>query len=178
MTIGLGATLPDIELVDHEGHPWRTGDQRGRPLVLSLHRHLACLPCQEHIRQMAERLDEFTDAQIVVVSFAPVERVRAHRDHLGVPFTFVSDPDRQLYQALGAIRGSVRQIWNVGTLRMYGRLLRKGRRIRRPTEDIYQLGADVVVGRDGRIRFLSLPPSPDTRPSVDEVLAALDRDLG
>ncbi|MGD9794358.1 MAG: redoxin domain-containing protein [Acidimicrobiia bacterium] len=174
MTIGLGDTLPDIELVDHEGHPWRTGDQRGRPLVLSLHRHLACLPCQEHIRQMASRLDEFGDARIVVVSFAPVERVAAYRDHIGVPFTYVSDTERALYQTLGAVRGSVRQIWNMGTLRMYAHLLKKGRRIRRPTEDIYQLGADVVVGRDGVIRFLSLPPSPDTRPSVDAVLAALD----
>ena len=41
MTLRLGEILPDIELVDHTGQPWHSSDQRGRPLVLILHRHLA-----------------------------------------------------------------------------------------------------------------------------------------
>ena len=41
MTLNVGDTLPDIELVDHHGRPWRTAEMRGRPLVLVLHRHLA-----------------------------------------------------------------------------------------------------------------------------------------
>ena len=36
-----GDRLPDVELIDHEGEPWRPGDAIGRPLVLILHRHLA-----------------------------------------------------------------------------------------------------------------------------------------
>jgi peroxiredoxin len=39
--IGEGDLLPDVDLVDHEGRPWRFSDHRGRPLVLVLHRHLA-----------------------------------------------------------------------------------------------------------------------------------------
>lgn len=41
MTLHVGDTLPDITLIDHMKQPWRTIDQRGRPLVLILHRHLA-----------------------------------------------------------------------------------------------------------------------------------------
>lgn len=41
MTLHVGDQLPDIELVDHAGQPWRTFDQRGHSLVLILHRHLA-----------------------------------------------------------------------------------------------------------------------------------------
>jgi peroxiredoxin len=41
VTLRIGDTLPDVELVDHEGRPWHTFDQLGRPLVLILHRHLA-----------------------------------------------------------------------------------------------------------------------------------------
>ena len=41
MTLDVGDPFPDIELVDHEGRPWRTAEMRGRPLVLILHRHLA-----------------------------------------------------------------------------------------------------------------------------------------
>jgi peroxiredoxin len=41
MTLDVGELFPAIELVDHEGRPWRTAEMRGRPLVLILHRHLA-----------------------------------------------------------------------------------------------------------------------------------------
>ncbi len=41
MTLTIGDSLPDVELVDHEGRPWRTAEMRRRPLVLVLHRHLA-----------------------------------------------------------------------------------------------------------------------------------------
>ena len=121
-----------------------------------------------------EHLVHFRDAEIVVVTFADPSRLDAHRSHLDVPFTFVSDTDRHLYRLLGAERASRRQVWSPGTLRMYARLLRRGRRLSRPTEDIYQLGADAVVGRDGRLRYLSLPKTPDSRPPLDGLLAALD----
>jgi peroxiredoxin len=41
MTVRVGDVLPNLVLVDHTGSPWRAIDQRGRPLVLILHRHLA-----------------------------------------------------------------------------------------------------------------------------------------
>ena len=121
-----------------------------------------------------DHLAQFGDATVVVVTFAAPERLAAHRDHLQIPFTIVTDTDRRLYRLLGAERGSNRQVWSLGTLRMYGRLLRRGRRLQRPTEDIHQLGADAVVGRDGRLRFLSLPSTPDARPPVSALIAALD----
>ena len=123
---------------------------------------------------MRDRLDQFGDATIVIVTFAAPERLAAHRDHLAIPFTIVTDIDRRLYHLLGAERGSNRQIWSLGTLRMYARLLRRGRHLSKPTEDIHQLGADAVVGRDGRLRFLSLPSTPDARPPVSDLIAALD----
>jgi hypothetical protein len=57
---------------------------------------------------------------------------------------------------------------------MYARLLLKGRRPRLPTEDVHQLGADAVVGRDGVLRYLSLPSTPDARPPISELIDALD----
>jgi peroxiredoxin len=32
---------PDFALPDHEGNLWRLADQRGHPVVLIFHRHLA-----------------------------------------------------------------------------------------------------------------------------------------
>ncbi len=121
-----------------------------------------------------DHLDQFGDARIAIVTFATVERLAAYRQQLHLPFDVVADTDRTLYRLLGAERGTNRQVWSPGTLRMYGRLLRAGRRLKRPTEDIRQLGADTVIGRNGELRYLCLPPTPDARPPVDELIAALD----
>ena len=123
---------------------------------------------------MRDHLDRFGDATVAVVAFAAPDRLAAYRRHLAAPFSFVSDPDRTLYRLLGAERGTRRQVWSAGTLRLYAQLLRDGRRLQRPTEDIRQLGADAVVGRDGRLRYLALPASPDVRPPIGDLIAALD----
>ena len=121
-----------------------------------------------------DHFDQFGDSNIAVVTFAATERLAAYRTHLELPFDVVADTDRTLYRLLGAERGTNRQVWSVGTIRMYARLIRAGRRLHRPTEDIHQLGADAVVGRDGTLRYLSLPPTPDARPPISDLTAALD----
>lgn len=123
---------------------------------------------------MRDHLAGFGDATIAVVTFAAPGLLAAYRQHLAVPFPVLSDPDRVLYRLLGAERGARRQVWSLGTLRTYARLLCKGRRLRRPTEDIRQLGADVVVGRDGIVRYLHLPATPASRPPVQALIDALD----
>ena len=121
-----------------------------------------------------DHLDQFGDARIAVVTFATPERLAAYREHLHLPFDVVADTDRTLYQLLGAERGTNRQVWSPGTIRMYAQLIRRGRRLRRPTEDIRQLGADAVVGRNGDLRYLSLPSTPDARPPIGDLIAALN----
>ena len=41
MTLRIGDLVPDVELVDHDGDRWSIAEQRGKPVVLILHRHLA-----------------------------------------------------------------------------------------------------------------------------------------
>ena len=121
-----------------------------------------------------DHLDQFGDARIAIVTFATPDRLAAYRQHLHLTFDIVADTDRTLYRLLGAERGSTRQVWSAGTIRMYARLIRAGRRLRRPTEDIRQLGADAVISRNGDLRYLSLPSTPDARPPLSELIAALD----
>ena len=122
---------------------------------------------------MRDRLDEFGTAEVAVVTFTDPARLPSYVERLGLPFPVVSDVDQKLYRALGVERGTRRQVWSLGTLRMYGSLLRSGRRLRRAHEDTRQLGADIIVARDGTIAKLILPSTPDTRPSVDVLLTAL-----
>ena len=123
---------------------------------------------------MRDHLDQFADAKIAVVTFAAPDRLAAYRTQLRLPFDVVADTDRTLYRLLGAERGTNRQVWSAGTIRMYARLIRAGRRLHRPTEDIHQLGANAVIGRNGTLRYLSLASSPDARPPISDLIAALD----
>ncbi len=121
---------------------------------------------------MRDHLDELGTVQPVVVSFADdVGRLAAYREHLGVDFPFVSDPERALYRALGAGRGTLRDVWSLGTLRIYARLLYRGMRLRRPIEDTRQLGADAVIDRAGELVHVWLPDGPDHRPTIAEIAA-------
>lgn len=110
----------------------------------------------------------------IVVTFTDdVGRLDAYGEHLGIDFPILADPERSLYRAVGARRGSLRRVWSPGTLAMYVRLLRRGRRLRPPTEDTRQLGADLLIGADGRLRRVWLPEGPDLRPSIEELAAAV-----
>ncbi len=122
---------------------------------------------------MRDRLDEFGDTCVAVVSFAPAEDLAAYRDHLALPFPVLSDPDRALYRRLGLRRARLRDVFNAGTRSMYKDLMAKGRQVRRPVHDIRQLGGDFVFDADGRLVAEFRPPSPDARPTVDDLLAAV-----
>ena len=41
MTVDVGDVAPEVVLPDDRGDTWRLSDQRGRPVVLVFHRHLA-----------------------------------------------------------------------------------------------------------------------------------------
>lgn len=122
---------------------------------------------------MRDRLDEFGDASVAVVTFAPAESLAAHRVSLSLPFPILSDPDRSVYHRFGLERASFRAVYGFGNLRLYGRLLRKGRRLRPPTGDTRQLGGDIVLDEQGRLAAAFRPRSPDLRPPLDELIAAL-----
>lgn len=123
---------------------------------------------------MREHLDQLGDALPVVVTFTDdPARLAAYRAHLDIDVPVVADVEQSLYQQFGVGRGSLRQVWSPGTLRMYAGLIRRGRRLRRPTEDTRQLGADAVVDRDGRLARLWLADAPDDRPDVGEIVATV-----
>ena len=120
-----------------------------------------------------DHLDRLGDAAVAVITFAPIEDLAAYHRHLDLSFPVLSDPDRELYRTFQLGRGSFRAVYGVGTLAMYARLLRRGRRYQRSTQDTRQLGGDFVIDASGRLAAAFRPPSPDTRPDIDELAAAL-----
>lgn len=124
---------------------------------------------------MSERLDEFPPVTIATISFATVEQLAAYREHLGLRFPLLADPQRTIYHRFGFGRGTFTEVWSLGTLKRYRDLIRQGRRLRVPMQDTRQLGGDVVLDGHGRLAAAFRPRSPDLRPSVDQLVAAVDR---
>lgn len=122
---------------------------------------------------MRDRIDAFGDTEIVGITFAGPEALAEHRRHLDLPFPLLADPDRVVYRRFQLGRGARRDIWNFGTVKLYVRLLRRGRRLRRPTQDIRQLGGDFVVDDRGRLAAAFWPPSPDARPDVATLISSV-----
>jgi len=177
MSVGLRGVAPTLDLPDDEGRQWRLSDHRGRPVVMIFHRHLACLPCQEHAVEVSDRIDEFGDAAVVLVTFTCPRNLRGFRRRLGLAYPVLADEDRAVYRAYGLGRGSWRRVWGLGTMRAYGRLLRAGRRPSVPEGDTLQLGGDFVIDPGGRIAYVYRSTGPADRPSVDDLLTAV-RDSG
>ena len=123
---------------------------------------------------MGDRIDELDDTTTAVVTFAESAELGRYQSRLQLPFPLLADPDRTLYQRFGVGRGSLSEVWGVETLRMYGRLLRAGRRLRRPVDDTRQLGGDFVLDAEHRLVAAFRPRSPSSRPTVDDLIAAVN----
>lgn len=128
---------------------------------------------------MRDRLDEFGDAEVAVIHFDQTDRLGQYRSHFEIPdrITLVADPERRTYEALGIGRGPWWRVYRPGVLVGYARRLLSGQRYEGlgSDGDTLQLGGDLVVGPDGKVRYLFEPADPDARPPVDDLVAALDR---
>ena len=122
---------------------------------------------------MRDQLDRIDGTSVALVTFASPSRLAGHRAHLDVPFPILADVDRLVYRAFDLRRGPVHRIWNPGTLRLYADLLRRGRRLQRPTEDTRQLGGDFVIDPAGRLSAGFWPRSPDDRPTMSALIEAV-----
>ncbi len=122
---------------------------------------------------MSDRVDEFGDAAVVLITFTPPRNLHGFRRQLNLSYPVLADEARVAYRAYGLGRGRWWQVWGPQTLRAYRRLLGSGQRLRVPTQDTLQLGGDVVVDRTGRLAYAYRSRRPDDRPSVDDLIVAV-----
>jgi peroxiredoxin len=126
------------------------------------------------VRDELERHGRLDDVDVAVVTFARTELVDGYRQHLGIPFSVLSDEQRDTYRSYGLERASLRRVYRPATIKKYAQLMRAGKKLRRPTEDTRQLGGDFVVGANGRLRFAYRPVAPDDRPEPADLIAELE----
>jgi hypothetical protein len=115
------------------------------------------------------------DATVLAITPAAPAELRRLRAERGLAMRLLADPTWSLYHAWKLPRGSWAGIWlSPATWLAYLRLLARGRRPGRPTEDVYQLGGDAVIDRRGIVTWVYRSRHPADRPSVAEIVRRLD----
>ncbi len=172
-----GNAAPDFQAQRPEGGIVRLADYRGQRLLLIFVRHLGCLPCQEHLLEIEDRLSAIGrgGTRVLAVSFDALDQVREYRSLLNLSFPVAADTARVVYKAYGLTQASFLQTWHPKTLWRYLELLRKGRKLKHPKkgDDLSQLGADFIVDASGTISYAHYSVRPDDRPDIAEVVNAI-----
>ena len=107
---------------------------------------------------------------VLVVTFEQAWRAEAYSKETGFPWPLLLDTDRSLYQAYGMDRGTANEVMGIHNWWLYLKLMARGGRVRRPTDDIYQLGGDVLIDPQGMVQLHYVGRGPADRPSIDELL--------
>ena len=171
-----GDAFPDVALLTPGGATvGLTATVRGRAAVLILMRHLGCLPCREHLLEIARRRADFGDARVLCITFVGPALLAGYERELALDgIDFLGDPARATYRALGFARASFARVWlHPAGWRRDAALIARGRRSHPPGQDVYQLGGDALLDASGRLRWVFASAGPEDRPPVDDLLRAL-----
>ena len=122
--------------------------------------------------QLRERQDELDrlGMQVLVVSFEDGPVAAAYARDMSLAWPLVLDPSRQLFQAYDMDRGSLWKVMGPGNWWFYLKLLLRGRRLHRPSGDVYQLGGDVLIDPAGTVRLHRITTTSTDRPAVEEIV--------
>jgi hypothetical protein len=134
--------------------------------------------CREHLAQLRERESQWQQrgVAVVVVTFEAEWIARAYAAETGTHWPILVDRQRTLYAAYGLERGSWWRVLTPSAWWSYLGLLLRGRRLHRPTDDVRQLGGDVLVDPAGIVRWRYASRNPTDRPRVDDILAIVARE--
>lgn len=113
------------------------------------------------------------DASVLVISFEDPASVRKFGPFRALPFTVLSDPSRQLYEAFGLRSRPLRYLFDRTTMVSYLRGLVHRRVPRLRDADFHQLGGDVVLNGAGDVVFVHRSSTPADRPPVELLLRML-----
>ena len=111
---------------------------------------------------------------VLAVSFEPRDRLFQLSRQMGLPFPLLSDPERDVYRAYRLGTRSLRQVFGLGTIWTYIKLLARGNRYQCRRSDLRQEGGDFVIDGRGVVRFMHRGSAPHDRPTVDQLLDVLD----
>jgi len=124
------------------------------------------------LREKKEELAEH-EISVLVVTFQQLEFAKKYVTDTGLEFPLLIDTERTLYNAYDMPRGSMWRILNPFLWGTYLRLMKKDK-AQKPTDDIYQLGGDILISPEQKIALNFVSHDPVDRPSIDSILEKVD----
>ena len=101
---------------------------------------------------------------VVVVTFESPAIAENYARETAFPWPILLDGSRELYRAYGMSRGGWWAVLGPSSWWGYLKLLLRARKLRRPTDDVYQLGGDVLIDPEGTVRLHHVSRIPIDRP--------------
>ena len=126
------------------------------------------------MRQRRTELERLA-IDVVVVTFESRDRAEEYVRESALPWPLLIDRRRALYHAYEMGRGSWSAIWGPASWWAYARLIARGRRPGRPTDDVRQLGGDVLVDPAGSVVLHHVGQGPADRPTVSAIIERVER---
>jgi hypothetical protein len=124
-----------------------------------------------------QRADEIArlGGSVVVISFAPPQRVAQYQSRKNLPFPVLADPELAAYRAFGLELAGWRRFFRWRVVAQYLKLMLRGWIPHMPGEgeNPYQLGGDFVVDACGRLTYAHRSADPADRPGAQELIDAL-----
>ena len=170
-------SAPTVSLVAVDGRSVPLAElYRERPLLLQFSRHLGCIFCVDHAKQLLKHYETLQQhgLDVALVVMGGAEDAKKFREAFHLSFPVYGDPDQTVYRAFEVRRGNLWQIagpqlWWAGLKA----LVRSGV-AGRPRGDLMQLSGTYLIDTDGRIAWSFRPPSSVEFPNIDDILFAAD----
>jgi peroxiredoxin len=175
----IGMTAPGFSLPDLYGRTVTPEQYRDRPLIISFIRHLGCLLSRAHLTQLRQQYGriQHLGGEVIVVSFEEKEGLKRLVSGHKFPFVFLLDPKKEVYNQYGMICKDQGRVGNLGTTAAYLRLRLSGYPRQQAGSDTRQMGGDVIIDRQGVIRFIYRSQYPHDLPDAAALLKVMT-DLG
>ena len=138
---------PDFTLKDERGEDWRLSAKRGQVVVMLFYPGDETPVCTKQMCSVRDRWADYlaTGAEVVGVSTDTIESHRKFREHHGLPFRLLADPESKVTSLYGV------RSW------LPGRSAR----------------AVIVIDADGVVRHRQVQPLSLFRPKDEQVIEAI-----
>ena len=124
------------------------------------------------MRQAKKRFDR-AGVEVVIVGLGTVEQSEEFRKKFQVPFTLISDHEKELYQAFGLKQMSPMDFFSPSMILKGLSAMAKGHVMGVPEGDVRQLPGVFIINTDGQIEFSHYAENPADHPDPDEILELL-----
>lgn len=128
------------------------------------------------MRQQEQRLKDI-NVEVAVVAFDADAMARDYVKRTGLPWPLLIDSKQRLYTAYGMTQGSWWTIYGPPTIWGYIKLILGGRMPGKPGKDWRQLGGDVLIDPKGIVRMHYVSDGPLDRPSIESLLAVVEKGI-